>query len=273
MAAHLNGHEKRVTMSLARRSACCTLELRSILKKLPALDFDLSQLGQADVEVVYAEFDADLERRILEEWEVVLGYLVDLGPKCPGVCPLCGNGGLRFLFKVRNQINQREIETGSVCICTHKISVRGAETEDHARKILETMVRRHLRKLELEEWHEAYDFDAEMITLLEGALMRILKAHAPPSKAGSLIWGNERIQVFTGAVGHQLKANQLRRFYDRAGWLGTKKKWALWVKAVQFVRTHDDQAAGAMAAPMAWIPRAKAQRPSEVGQLLLAGVA
>lgn len=272
MAGYLHGHDKRVTMNLARLSACCSSELRASLNRISEVGYDVAQLSQEDVETIYTEFNEDLERSVLSEWTVVTDYLVDLGQACEGICPLCRHEGLRFLFKLRNQQNQSEIETGSVCICTHQISVKGAETAEHARRILETMVRRHLRKLELAEWHEAYGFEPAHFDRLRDSLERVRNEHAPSNMIGC--WVGEDIQLFTRAADYVGKLRTLKRFYDRSGWLGTRKKWEVWVKLARFARVNDTAMVDQVPAPIPFKEKPQtAVQLAKVIQLPLAGVA
>ena len=247
-----SGHDKRVTLNLARLSATCAEmpELLAVLESLPAVDYDLTQLPQASLELLYAEFDEELEVKVKSEFEADPSYLDDL--RIPtGTCPLCGHQGCRFIFRIVNLKGGRSVECGSECIITYGLSVRGAETAEHARKLLEKAIRKAIRKGKVEDWHTEYEFRAEHFRVVSDSF-QILCDH---SQQPVLSYGEWR----TARHLRDVELPRLERFYERSGWLGTKLRWGKWLKIVEFVQTYDS---GTHRLPdyKPWEPKAKRGR-------------
>lgn len=224
-------HDKRVTLTLARLSSVCKEmpELSDVLQKLPDIDYDLSQLPQADLELLYAEFDEELEGKVRSEFEADPLYLIDLR-NANGTCPLCGHQGCRFIFKLQNLKGGENIECGSDCIITYGLSVKGAETAELAKKMLEAAIRKAIKKVKIEEWHKEYGFDASHFGFVQAALDRIISrtrtAHS---------WEDYHEARFL-KFGDLPK---LEKFYDNNGWLNTQIRWGAWCKLVSFVWEQD----------------------------------
>lgn len=225
MNTHFTGHQKRVTLTLARLSQACAgnHELRQVLEALPGLAWELEALPQADVELIYAVFDEKLEAAIVGEFVADPTYLIDLGSS-NGVCPLCGHIGCRWLFKIRNTVNQKEIECGSECIITHKLAVAGAETAEHARKILEKHIRAAIRKLRIEAWHAETGFTPDWLMWLIVACSAYLKEIGP---------GRMRVR----AEGLKRELVRLEKFYAKWGWL-TPKRWRKLLTVYAWMKTY-----------------------------------
>lgn len=209
------GHHKRVTVRLASLASCCGEQdgLVEALGRLSTKGCDFFEVDQEDVETVFSHLDSDMEERIISEYEVDPSHLED-HRLANQVCPLCGHEGLRFLFKIKNRVNGNTIKCGSTCIFQYGLSVRGAETAEHARKVLEATIRKHLRRLELEEWHGDYGFSEDHFEVVTQCFRRA-------RRMGSYGFGR-----------HHRAWRTCRNFYQRTGWLGTEKKWNLWREAV-----------------------------------------
>lgn len=241
----LNVHQKRVTLNLARHSqaAKAVLGLVPALDKLNELEWDLNRLDQAEIELIYASFDDALEAKIKSEFEADPGYLVDWLPHGSYThCKLCGHDPIRFEFRINSKLDQNvHVLCGSECIITHGLNVKGAETAEAARKVLEQAIRKQLRKLRLEQWHKNTGFEGMLFVKLQKALhavpprpeYRQFKDYASydeASKDWQKRWSRAR------GLRHDMRI--LERFYHRVGWLGTEIKWAQWTEAVKFAVQH-----------------------------------
>ena len=222
----LSPHAKRVTLNLARLSTAADQnpDFAAVLNKLPGAGWDLHQLPQADQELLYAEVDEELEATIKAEFVADPSYLIDL-KSADGVCPLCGHIGCRWLFRVQNLKNGKTIECGSECILSHGLAVQGAETAEYARKALEQTIRKAIKKLQIEDWHERMGFSSELFWELTMALKAIR--------------GNKELPYSVQNSAHYKlwkDLPKLQKFYDRSGWLNTQKRWAEWTRLVGFAR-------------------------------------
>jgi len=247
-----NFYDKRVTLNLARLSATVAEkpELKSALAKLPELNWDIYKLPQADIEHIYAEFDADLEARVKAEFEADPAFLVDL-KHSEGTCPLCGHQGIRWLFRIQNLKGGESIECGSECIIIHGLHVKGTETAEHARKALETAIRRAMRKLLIEQWHIDFDFKPELLESLGTALAAIRKeafSQKDPvvRRAMSTAWYKQKDLA------------KLQKFYDRNGWLGTELRWGEWSRLAKFARQFNEACRTSVPFPREWPKKAPA---------------
>lgn len=226
-----SGHDKRVTLNLARLSATCAEmpELLDVLESLPGVDYDLTRLSQASLELLYAEFDERLEDRVKNEFEADPSYLNDL--RIPiGTCPLCGHRGCRFIFRIVNLKGGRSVECGSECIITYGLSVKGAETAAHAKKLLEKAIRQAIRKAWVEEWHKEFSFRDYHFDIFSDAIEEIGAWPIFEEVPSDVRIEAKRIV--------DVELPRLRKFYDRCGWLNTKIRWGRWLRLVQFVKDH-----------------------------------
>lgn len=228
-----SGHAKRVTLSLARCSHICAQypELMEILQKLPHLRYDLERLEQEELELIYAEFDEELEEKIRSEFVADPTYLIDLGI-ANGTCPLCGHEGCRWIFKLENTKGGESIECGSECIITYGLSVMGAETAEAAKKMLEKAIRQRQKELRLAEWHKEYNFTEEYFDTVRDGLHRIRF----DTTAHDYTVRSEATELMYKAL------PRLQKFYEKNGWLGTLQRWESWRSLVTWVRANDELA-------------------------------
>ena len=240
MTTKFSFHDKRVTLQLARLSTAAeqNQEFAAALNKLPDLGFDVYQLCQEDQEILFAEFDAEMEATIKAEFEADASFVIDLG-HANGVCPLCGHIGCRYIFRITNNMNGKTIECGSECILTHGLCVKGAETAEHARKALETTIRRHIRALKIEAWHKDMGFSESLLTTLGEGLYAISRM----SDLDYSLRNSARCKA-------RYDLPKLTKFYSRTGWLNTEKKWAEWTRLVSFARKFNPNTKHSMSHPI-----------------------
>jgi hypothetical protein len=213
-------------LQLARLSTAAdnSESFAAVLDKIPELNFDVNELNQEEQEILYAEFDEELEVQIKSEYIADPTFVIDLG-HANGICPLCGHVGCRYLFRIKNIKNQKMIQCGSECIITHGLAVRGAETAEHAKKALEATIRRHIKALKIEAWHKDMSFDEDLFSTLNIGLVEIATNH----EFAYGIRNSARCKA-------RYDFPKLMKFYNRTGWLNTEKRWAEWTRLVTFVR-------------------------------------
>lgn len=240
-----SGHDKRVTLHLALHSAVARTipGLIEALEATEAAGWDLALVPQAAVEVIYATFDEAFEKLVVSEFEADPNYLIDLGIGCPGTCPLCGHNPIRWVFRV---VNHREggsaVECGSECIVTWGISVKGAETAEAAKAILESQIRKAIRRLLIEAWHKETGFNADWFVATYESLERIRAHRELPYNVRNGAWHKRR------------DMRKLERFYNRTGWLNTEIRWNEMARLVNFCRANDTEIKLPFLAP--FVPKA-----------------
>ena len=243
-----NAYTKRVTLNMALHSVAARERGNGLL--IPALeaardaDWDLRKLNQEMVELIYSEMDATFEAEVQSEFEADPNFLIDLGASM-GVCPLCGHSPIRWLFQVQNTKGGGSIQCGSECIIQYGIAVMGAETAEHARKILAEKIRKAMRALEIKTWHEETGFEEMWLRALDASLARINR-------------GNEGYRTTRSAWYKRIKdLPKLVRFYERNGWLNTRKRWDEWARLVNFARGFDTQIRSDIPRPGPWQSKAE----------------
>ncbi len=227
-------HNKRVTLNLARRSEAAKAipGLVAAIDALDAAGWDMYKLAQGDVELIYTSFDDEMEERVKAEFEADPGFLVDHGHNYTD-CKLCGQYPIRFEFKINGK-NGSDVNCGIDCIVNHSLHVKGAETSEAARKVLEAAIRRQLRKVRLEKWHEVTAFNGQHFNRVLNALAKARSVRLPDE-------GWEASSARSRNARHlQREVVKLERFYARAGWLGTESKWTTWTDAIKLARQWGD---------------------------------
>lgn len=224
-------HNKRVTLNLARRSNAAK-EIPGLVAAIDALDtagWDMYKLPQGDVELIYTSFDDTMEERVKAEFEADPNFLIDHGHNY-STCQLCGQYPIRFEFRINQVEGGEPVNCGIDCIVNHQLHVKGAETADAARRVLEAAIRKQLRKVMLAKWHEVTGFAQDQFQTVAAALL----------KARNFSESNEDWSVrnarFRQARYFMHELRILERFYVRTGWLGTEKKWDVWTNAIKFAR-------------------------------------
>lgn len=226
------GHDRRVTLHLGYLSKACTenAELHSALSALAQTNFDLKSANQETLEAIYAEFDDALEAKIRGEFQADPNFLIDLGHD-HGICPLCSHPDCRFIFRLVNNAGGKEINCGSRCIITYGISVKGAETAEQAKKLLEVAIRNAIKKVKIAEWHEKTGFKAEWIEQVISALREIKEER---NSVGNYKWNYAKRQEIKSLIGYGYK---LQAFYGTHNWL-SKGKWEIFRKLCNTVEAH-----------------------------------
>ncbi len=230
-------HSKRVTLNLARRSTAAK-DIPGLVAAIDALDaagWDMHKLAQGDVELIYTSFDEVMEQKVKDEFEADPSFLVDHGSNYTD-CKLCGQFPIRFEFRIQpTKEGGQAVNCGIDCIVNHQLHVKGAETAEAARKVLECQIRKQLRKCRIEAWLQATEWNPENFNWVYTALIRAQTAE--PSKDADWQVRNRHFRE-TRYLRHE--ARILERFFDRNGWLGTEKKWETWTRIVKFARQFGD---------------------------------
>lgn len=218
-------------------------ELFKAIQEAKSAGWKLEDISKPSLELIYAEFDDELENAVKSEFIADPTYLIDLG-NAYGVCPLCGHVGCRWIFRLENTKGGKNIECGSECIITHGLHVKGAETAEHAKKLLEARIRKEIRKLQIKAWHEEYEFSEGMFKTLEDELWAVNKNYDLPYNIRSSAYYKAKYDL-----------PKLRKFYDKNGWLGTEKRWAEWRRLANFARVNTEKSN--LPFPKEWVKKEK----------------
>lgn len=121
-------------------------------REIEKCNFDLSAANDSDLEHVFAKLDDEVMARVRREFEFVptLTSIRNHGA-CIASCALCGKGDskddgsnrdkLQYDFRLQNIAGGGDLWVGSNCIINFGLKVRGAETSEEARAILERNLR------------------------------------------------------------------------------------------------------------------------------------
>ena len=135
------------------------------LKKLAKANFDFPRLDDETTEILYASFDDELTKAVLDEYEFLpgRGAVRDLGG-CIGFCAMCGKGDslehrenrdkIRYEFRLVSNQGGKVVWVGSTCIINHSLKVKGAESSAEAKAVLERSFREHVRQWRIEQWQK-----------------------------------------------------------------------------------------------------------------------
>ena len=244
---NFTGHAKKVTLNMAFHSAAVAEneELRQALEEAHDAGWDLNAICKPSLELIYAEFDDALEEKIRAEYSADPEFLIDLGA-ASGVCPLCGHVGCRWLFNLRNKAGGDDIQCGSECIISYGLNVQGAETAEHAKKILEARIRKEIKKHKIEAWHKDSGFSEDLFQTLESELASIEGKYDLPSKVRSSAYYKRYYDL-----------PKLKKFYDKNGWLNTEKRWNEWRRIAGFARKF--HGASKLPYPKEWVSKKMAK--------------
>lgn len=255
-----SGHDKRVSLHLGLLSTVARQKpgLVEALQAAKDADFDLAKLTQEQIEIIYAAYDDEFEKAVLSEFEADPSFLIDLGHTM-GKCPLCGHAPIRWLFRVLNTKGGQSVECGSECIITYGVCVKGAETAEHARKLLEQQIRKAIRKLLIEAWHTEYGFTPDLFTVALEGLQALFHA------AGGLSYYQRR-QKYREVSYRQQTLTKIKRWYDTTGWLNTSLRWGAWVELVKYIRLHNADAKLKLPEPKPYKPKQKKAAAAAVSE-------
>jgi len=244
----------RSTIVLAESSAAmldiATPELREVLAKVHAVNFDLGRLNDDELELIFARFDDAFTERVKAEFEFL--------PDDPGsvkvhdtreaICVLCGKGDskdtndnqdhIRFEFLLTNNAGGRDLWVGSTCIINFGLKVRGAETADEAKRLLEQSCRNALKLWKIRQWQMEHPKHAEIPAQYEQLcdIARTAQYMAYRYKNELRVLGISPNE-WSDAKDLTRRFKTSMRFYMRSGHL-TPKKMAPWTEAVQLISDY-----------------------------------
>lgn len=157
----------RTTVVLAEHSASIQditdNQLRRVLDRVTAVNYDFGQLTDGQLELLYAYFDDGFMARVKAEFvfHPSQGSIRDNG-SCVAICMLCGKGDsrddgenrdhIRYEFYLQNEVGGKDVWCGETCIINHALKVDGAGTSAEARKLLEQSLRQHKKFWKEERW-------------------------------------------------------------------------------------------------------------------------
>lgn len=170
MAGHVGPglHYKhvRTTIVLLRASTVFrefTLKEQAAFTEIAEHNYDLSSATNLALEHAFAKLDDEVMKRVRDEFEFVPGLAsIRNHGACIAACALCGKGDskddgsnrdkLQYDFRLQNLHGGEELWVGSNCIVNFGLKVRGAETSEEARQILERTLREHITMWRKEQW-------------------------------------------------------------------------------------------------------------------------
>lgn len=146
---------------------------QNAFREIEKLNFDLSAAEGTDLEYIFAKLDDEIMRRVRGEYEFVptLASIRNHGA-CIASCALCGKGDskddgsnrdkLQYDFRLQNTAGGEDLWVGSNCIINFGLKVRGAETSEEARSILERNLRECMSMWKKEAWRNDHPDHVEM---------------------------------------------------------------------------------------------------------------
>lgn len=218
------------------------LKEQRAFSELREANFDLSAVTNLTLEHAYAKLDDELMERVQREFEFVpaLGNIQDHGG-CYATCALCGKGDskdegdnqdrLRYDFRLTNLGGGQDLWVGSNCIVNFALKVRGAETSEEARAILERSLREHLAMWKKEQWRAEHMDHLEIPQQWEEmkTFMQRLKYYSDLGSRTSDLnaLGYTQSSLFYKTTERQRDMRIVTRFYRRSDYL-TQVKQEMW---------------------------------------------
>jgi hypothetical protein len=244
----------RSTIVLAESSKAITdiesEELRDVLAAVHRVNFDFGRLPDDSLEVVFAHFDEDFTDRVKGEFEFEPDdpTAVKVHDTREAICVLCGKGNskdtgdnvdqIRFEFRLTNTAGGDDLWVGSTCILNFGLKVRGADTAEEARKLLEQSCRNALKLWKIRQWQAAHPTHAEIPAQYERLCDIARTAAYTAYRYGSelrVLGVNPNTWSDSKDLLRRFKTST--RFYQRSGHL-TPKKMAPWDEAAKLLRDH-----------------------------------
>jgi hypothetical protein len=150
-----------------------TLDEQNAFREIEKLNFDLSASTGTTLEYAFAKLDDDVMARVRDEFEFVKGLTSIRNHKaCIATCALCGKGDskddgsnrdkLQYDFRLLNASGGTDLWVGSNCIVNFGLKVRGAETSEEARAILQRNLRECMSLWMKEAWRNDHPDHVEM---------------------------------------------------------------------------------------------------------------
>lgn len=158
----------RTTTVLAKHSAwfsSAPAKLQKAVDKVISRNFDLQRVDRRELEMIYGYFDDETFAKVKNEFEFMpsMNDIRDNGTACAH-CSLCGKGDsrddganedkIRYEFRLTNVSGGQEVWCGSTCIINYGIKVRGAQTAEEAKLILERTLRQYINEVLRERWRQ-----------------------------------------------------------------------------------------------------------------------
>lgn len=288
-----DAHAFRVTMNLTGHSQCCPDDLKEVITKLiEEYEWDRRKLTPIELEVIYANMDAQLAADVLEEWDVESLRMRDWGfpwwredhhewwdgHSRSVDCRLCGHRDNRYEFPLVNRVNGAEIWTGSTCIVKFGVTVDGDGCAETAIAALRAQMGLSKKAQKRAEWVAEHPDAEEMIALVEEAL--------PIANRRWIPW---QVRQAVDDYGHRILPNNFEsqrrlfgkwaratvKYFHKNGMLTPKRTHELWEMTSEVTEADGSVsrtwAAGDNARVAKWIvakweaatqhdPRAKAER-------------
>lgn len=246
----------RSTVVLSESSAAISdimsPELRDALAAIHGVNFDFARLDDETLETVFANFDDAFTTRVKAEYEFEPDdpTAVKVHDSREAICVLCGKGDskdthdnidqIRFEFRLTNTAGGKDLWVGSTCILNFGLKVRGADTAEEARKLLEQSCRNALKLWKIRQWQAEHPTHAEIPEQYE-QLCDIVRTAAYKSYRFAnelrVLGVNPNTWADSGDLQRRFRTSA--RFYQRSGHL-TPKKMEAWKEACELLYQHAD---------------------------------
>lgn len=219
-----------------------TLDEQNAFREIQKLNFDLSASESKTLEYAFAKLDDEVMKRVRDEFEFVKGLTSIRNHKaCIATCALCGKGDskddgtnldkLQYDFRLSNFAGGQELWVGSNCIVNFGLKVRGAETSEEARAILERNLRECMSLWKKEAWRNDHPDHVEMeqhYKALESATADFkYYGRYGQMKHDIVLLGQTQEAVFRRCQALLRPMRNALRFYRRADYL-TEQKSEVW---------------------------------------------
>lgn len=214
---------------------------QNAFREIQKLNFDLSAAQGTDLEHTFAKLDDEIMKSVKNEFEFVRGLASIRNHKaCIASCALCGKGDskddgtnldkLQYDFRLTNTSGGDDLWVGSNCIVNFGLKVRGAETSEEARAILERNLRECMTIWRKEAWRNDHPDHAEMekhFKDLERACMDFkFYGRYGSMKQDIEALGQSQEMVFRKCAALIRPMRNSLRFYRRADYLTDSKQEA-----------------------------------------------
>lgn len=244
----------RTTLTLLKHSTVFrefTLREQQSFLNIESLNFDLSAANDDSLQHAFSKLDDEIMKRVRDEFEFTPGIAsIRNHGACIATCALCGKGDskddgsnedkLQYDFRLANHAGGDDLWVGRSCIVNFGLKVRGAETSEEARAILERNLRQCMSLWQKEAWRNEHPDHVEMrkhYDAIERAThdFKFYGRYGQMKSDIYLLTGQTQEQVFRRCASLLRPMRGALRFYERTSYL-TESKTEAWrsTKAMLF---------------------------------------
>lgn len=258
-------------------------------REIERLNFDLSAAGGTSLEYAFAKLDDEVMARARAQYEFVANEPNSIRNHYDRIatCRLCGKGDskddgsnkdkLQYDFRLQNTEGGADLWVGSDCIVNFGLKVRGAETSEEARAILERNLRQCMSLWKKEAWRNEHPDHVELMKhfhALEDATGEF-KYYGKYGRRGPdiAILGQSQNTIFRRCQALLRCMRGALRFYQRTNYLTPSKteEWRqtkLWLFSLGWLtRTLDTSAQMTYEQREDFLRKARVEREAKIEAL------